>query len=71
MGNALGVSGLFIAGFVMLRLMGVAFIVLLIMRIAAAVRGRWDKALETARQRFAAGEISEEQLRRIRDVLDS
>ena len=63
--------GLFVAGFVALRLMAVAFIVLLIMRIAAAVRGRSDGALETASRRFAAGEITEEQLRLIRDVLDS
>jgi uncharacterized membrane protein len=63
--------GLFFAGFVALRLMGAAFIVLLVMRIAAAVRGRSDGALETASRRFAAGEITEEQFRRIRDVLDS
>ena len=63
--------GLFVTGFIALKLLGVAFIVLLIMRIAAAVRGRPDGALETASRRFAAGEITEEQFRRIRDVLDS
>jgi len=71
MGNAPAVSGLFIAGFVVLRLMGVAFLVLLITRITAAVRGRSDEAHETARRRFAAGEITEEQLHRIRGVLGS
>ena len=55
--------GLFIAGFVALRLMGAAFIVLLIVRIAAAVRGRSNGALETASRRFAAGEITEAQFR--------
>ena len=70
MENAPAMAGLFIAGFVALRLMGAAFIVLLIMRIAAAVRGRSDGALESASRRFAAGEITEEQFRRIRDVLD-
>jgi|GEM_PF-2651103 len=71
MGNAPVVAALFIAGFVALKLMGAAFIVLLIIRLAAAVRGRSDGALETASRRFAAGEITEEQFRRIRDVLDS
>ncbi len=62
---------LFIAGFIALRLMGAAFIVLLIIRIVAAVRGRSDGALETASRRFAAGEITEAQFRQIRDVLDT
>jgi uncharacterized membrane protein len=63
--------GWFIAGFVALKLMGAAFIVLLIMRLVVAVRGRSDGALESASRRFAAGEITEDQFRRIRDVLDS
>jgi uncharacterized membrane protein len=63
--------GWFIAGFVALKLMGAAFFVLLIMRLIAAVRGRSDGALESASRRFAAGEITEDQFRRIRDVLDS
>jgi uncharacterized membrane protein len=63
--------GIYFAGFIVLKLIGAAFIVLLIMRIAAAVRGRSDGALESASRRFAAGEITEEQFRRIRDVLDS
>jgi uncharacterized membrane protein len=63
--------GIYFAGFVALKLMGAAFIVLLITRIAAAVKGRCDGALESASRRFAAGEITEEQFRRIRDVLDS
>ena len=62
---------LFVAGFIALKLMGAAFIVLLVIRIVAAVRGRSDGALESASRRFAAGEITEEQFRRIRDVLDS
>jgi uncharacterized membrane protein len=71
MGNASATAGLFIAGFIALKLMGAAFIVLLIVRIAAALRGRSDGARETASRRFAAGEITEDQFRRIRDVLDS
>jgi uncharacterized membrane protein len=62
---------LFIAGFIALRLLGAAFIVLLIVRIAAAMRGRSNGALEAASRRFAAGEITDEQFRRIRDILDA
>jgi len=62
---------LFVAGFIALKLMGAAFIVLLVIRIAASLRGRSDGALESASRRFAAGEITEEQFRRIRDVLDA
>jgi uncharacterized membrane protein len=63
--------GLFIAGFVALKLMGTAFIVLLIVLLIVAVKGGHDGALESASRRFAAGEITEDQFRRIRDVLDS
>jgi len=61
----------FVAGFVALKLLGIAFVVLLIARIVAGARGRFDGAREIARRRFASGEITEEQLRQIRDVLDS
>ena len=43
MGNTPAVAGLFVAGFIALKLMGAAFVVLLIMRIVAAVRGRSDR----------------------------
>ncbi len=61
----------FIAGFVTLRMLGVAFVIVLIARIVTAVRGRHDAALEIASRRFATGEITEEQFRRIRDTLDA
>ena len=61
----------FIAGFVALRFLGIAFVILLIARIVAGVRGRRDGAVDIAGRRFASGEITEEQFRRIRDVLDS
>ena len=64
--------GWFIAGFVTLRILGVAFVVLLAARIIAAVRGRADgAAVDIAARRFASGEITEEQFRRVRVVLDS
>ncbi|HET6451040.1 MAG TPA: hypothetical protein VMF68_14090 [Spirochaetia bacterium] len=63
----------FVAGFFAFRLLGLAFVVLLIARIVGAVRGRrsTDEAVQVAARRFAAGEITEEQLRRIRDALQS
>ena len=64
-------TGWFIAGFVTLRVLGIAFVVLLVARIAASLRGHRDGALGVAARRFAGGEITEEQFRRIRDVLDS
>ncbi len=64
-------SAWFIAGFVALRMLMIAFVVLLVARIVAAVRGRPDGAVEIAARRFAMGEITEDQFRRIRDALDS
>ena len=63
--------GWFIAGFVVLRVLGIAFIVLLVARIAAGARERYDGASEILRKRFASGEITEEQFHRAREVLDS
>jgi uncharacterized membrane protein len=63
--------GWFIAGFVALRVMGIAFLVLLAVRIAGGLRSRGSEGLEIASRRFASGEITEEQLRRMREVLDS
>jgi len=63
--------GWFIGGFILLRLLGLAFVIVLAARIVMGVRGRHDGAREIARRRFASGEITEEQFRRIRDVLDS
>lgn len=71
MWNLPAISGWFIAGFVALRLLGVTFVALLVARIIAAVKGRRaDEALDLAAQRFATGQITEDQFRRIRDVLE-
>jgi uncharacterized membrane protein len=61
----------FIGGFVLLRILGVAFIILLIARIAAGARGRRNGALGVLGRRYAEGQITEEQFRRMRDVLES
>lgn len=60
----------FIAGFVALRVLGIAFVVLLVTRIVAGLKDGHNEAREIAR-RFASGEITEEQFRRLREVLDS
>ena len=61
----------FIAGFVALRVLGIAFVVLLVTRIVAGLKDGHNEAREIARRRFASGEITEEQFRRLREVLDS
>jgi uncharacterized membrane protein len=61
----------FIGGFVLLRFLGIAFFVLLIARIVAGARSRHHGALGILSRRFAEGEITEEQLRRMREVLQS
>jgi uncharacterized membrane protein len=61
----------FIAGFVALRIMGIAFLVLLVTRIVAGFRHHHNEALEIAGRRFASGEITEDQFRRMREILDS
>lgn len=61
----------FIAGFVALRILGVAFIVLLVARLTAGARAHGDRALDVVRGRLAAGEITEEQYRRLKEVLES
>ncbi len=61
----------FIAGFIALRVLGIAFLVLLVTRIVAEVRNGNGEALEIASRRFASGEITEEQFHRMREVLDS
>jgi uncharacterized membrane protein len=63
--------GWFIAGFVLLRVLVIAFLVLLVTRIVGGSRRRHDEASEVLRRRFAAGEITEEQFNRLREVLDS
>jgi uncharacterized membrane protein len=63
--------GWFIAGFVALRVLGVAFLVLLVTRIVAGARNRCDEASEVLRRRLASGEITEDQFHRLREVLDS
>jgi uncharacterized membrane protein len=66
-----GPRGWYIGGFILLRVLGIAFVVLLAARIFMGTRGRHDGAREIARRRFASGEITEEELRRITEVLDS
>ena len=66
-----GLGGWLIAAFVALRLVVIAFLALLVARVVTALRGSTDSALQTANRRFAAGEITEEELRRIREVLRS
>jgi uncharacterized membrane protein len=61
----------FIGGFLLLRALGVAFIILLIARIAAGVRAGQHGALGILSRRFAEGQITEEQFRAMRDVLES
>ncbi|HUI72525.1 MAG TPA: hypothetical protein VL354_18540 [Spirochaetia bacterium] len=61
----------FIGGFIVLRFLVIAFFVLLAVRIVAGLRHRHDGALEVASRRFASGEMSEEQFRRMREVLNS
>ncbi len=66
--------GWFFAGLIVLKALGIAFVILLVARIAAGVKsrwGHWDRASEILRGRLAAGEITEDQYRRLREVLDS
>jgi uncharacterized membrane protein len=61
----------FIGGLILLRILGAAFIILLIARIVAGARGRHHGALWILSRRFAEGQITEEQFRAMRDVLES
>ncbi len=61
----------FVAGIIVLRVLGIAFLVLLVARIARGTGSRHDEALEIVGRRFASGEITEEQFRRLREVLES
>ncbi len=63
---------LFIIGFIALRVLGLAFIILLVARIATGMHGRHrygDGALTALERRFVKGEINEEDFRRMREVL--
>ena len=61
----------FVGGFILLRILGVAFFILLIARIVAGARSRDHGALSIVSRRFAEGEITEEQFRKMRSVLES
>jgi uncharacterized membrane protein len=61
----------FVGGFVLLRILGIAFIILLIARIVAGAKSRHHGALGVLGRRFAEGQITEEQFRKMRDVLES
>ena len=63
--------GWFVAGFVVLRVLAVVFVVLLVTRIVAGARSRHNGALGIISRRFAEGELTEDQFRRVRDVLES
>ena len=61
----------FVAGFIALRVLGVAFLVLLVLRVAVGARGPHSGARAIMARRFAEGEITEEQFRRMREILES
>ncbi len=61
----------FSGGFILLRILGVAFFVLLAVRIITGLRSRHSGAVDIASRRFASGEITEQEFRRMREVLDS
>ncbi len=63
--------GWFIGGFVLLRLLGIVFVILLIARIVAGAKSHHHGALGILSRRFANGEITEEQFRTMRNVLES
>jgi uncharacterized membrane protein len=62
---------LFFVGCVALRLLGLAFFVVLTVRIVAGLRRNRDGAIAALRRRFAEGEIGEEEFRKLRDALES
>jgi uncharacterized membrane protein len=57
--------------FIALRLIGFAFFILLAVRIVAEVKSCRSDELDILKKRLAEGELTEEQFRRMRDVLDS
>ncbi len=57
-------------GFIALRLIGFAFFVLLVVRAAAWRRSRCNGGRAILEKRLAAGDITEEQYRRMRDVME-
>ena len=61
----------FFGGFILLRILGVAFFILLIARIVVGARSHHHDALWILSRRFAEGEITEEQFRKMRSVLES
>jgi len=63
---------LYMLGFVALRLLCLAFFLLLAARIAVGLRShRRDGAMDVLERRFVAGEITEEEFRAMREVLRS
>ncbi|PKL09822.1 MAG: hypothetical protein CVV51_01770 [Spirochaetae bacterium HGW-Spirochaetae-7] len=62
----------FIIASMALRVLCLAFVVLLVSRIAAGFRGHGkDGALAALERRFVAGEVAEEDYRHMRDILKS
>ena len=62
---------LYVIGFIALRVLCLAFFVVLAIRLALAWRGRWpDPALVALERRFAAGELAEADYRAMRKVLE-
>ena len=63
---------LFIIGYMAMRILCLAFVVLLIARIAMGLRSQYhDGAMASLERRFVAGDVSEEDYRRMRDILKS
>lgn len=61
---------LFIIGCVALRILSLAFFILLVARIATGFHGhRRDDAMAALERRFVAGDIAEIDFRRMRDIL--
>jgi uncharacterized membrane protein len=60
---------LFVIGHIALRALCIAFAVVLAALVARRVRRRHDPAIVALERRFVAGELSEDDFRRMRDTL--
>jgi uncharacterized membrane protein len=58
-------------GFIALRLLGFAFFILLAVRIGVEFKSCRSDELDILKKRLAEGDLTEEQFRRMRDVLGS
>ncbi|MGO8692102.1 MAG: hypothetical protein ACLQMF_00380 [Rectinemataceae bacterium] len=63
---------MFIVGFLTLRVLCIAFIVVLVLRIGSGVMNRHvDSGLVALERRYATGGLGEADFRRMREVLES